>query len=157
MDVLDAIGRTVSQILISQSKSYLIIPRKKVFWEGKEEEVFQRILGLSLTLKELSCIFLQREGLLSIENGQTFWELRRDSKGRIVSGNKGSLAFRILEFSGQTSLPRQLEFSSRGVKVIIRLLGIDFNKPVQESVFAIHFLKRFEEKTWSEIEELMQK
>ncbi len=157
MDVSDTIGRTISQVLIVQAQSFLIIPRKKVFWEGQEEEVFRKALGFSLSLKELTSIFLGREELLSMEKEGTDWEFSRDSEGRIFRGHKGDLEFEIQAFSGQTSLLRIIKFSCGERKTTIRLLGIDFNRPVKESAFALDFLERFDKKTWPEIEALIQR
>ncbi len=44
MEVSDFLGRSIYQIFIVENKSYLVVPSKKVFWQGEEEEIIGKLM-----------------------------------------------------------------------------------------------------------------
>ena len=116
-------------------------------------------MGFRLNLNEM----------ISLMNGEWDWEseedkarldewiFERDKQGRVAVGRREELWFYIEEFIVNTSLARTVVFKHPINEGRVRVLNIGFNKPVKEGAFSTSFLQRYKQKTWAEIEAILQK
>lgn len=159
IDVTTVLGKTLYQIIVDEEEAFLLIPSKKVFWQGEEEEIIDKFLGFRLNLDELvSLLSGQWSGPrwdFKEEDWLKEWILERDTQGRIVRGKKGGLFFEVKEFFKNTSVIRLLTFYHPLSSGHLKILTIDFNQPLKAGVFSHRFLDRYERKTWAEIEEML--
>jgi hypothetical protein len=157
IDVSDFMGRSLYQIIISDEKAYLTIPSKKVFWQGKEEEVINKFLGFNLNLSELVSLFSGHWPASPAEkNKLSSWELKKDKSGRIIFGQRGDLLFEVEEFIENTQIARSLIFKHPLNQGRLKFLRMDFNQPGPNPSFFTAFLKNYEKKTWEEIQVLFK-
>lgn len=157
IDVTGALGSVLYRILIHDGGSFFIVPSKKVYWQGQEEEIIDKFLGFRLSLHEmvnlLSGDWNQEEPLRN-ENLSS-WSFVTDRKGRIISGQREDLRFAIKEFIGDTPFASRLEFEHPLSSGLVRVLGINLNRPIRENVFSKAFVAKYQSKTWAEIQELL--
>jgi len=157
IDVSDFMGRSLYQIIISGENAYLTIPAKKVFWQGKEEEVINKFLGFNLNLSELVSLFSGHWPASPAEKNKiSSWELKKDESGRIIFGQRGDLLFEVEEFVENTRIARSLIFKHLLNQGRLKFLKMDFNKPGPDPSFFTAFLKHYEKKTWEEIQVLFK-
>lgn len=158
IDISDAIGRTLTQILLLEKKAYFILSSRKAYWQGTEEEIFSKFLGFQLSLEE---VVNMMSG--SWDTGRTSknmqeserWALDRDENGRVCSGRKGDLAFKVEEFIGSSAVTRTLAFVHPFQKGRMKILHIAFNTQMREGVFSTDFLRNYQQKTWEEMQALV--
>jgi len=146
LDIADTLGRTVSQLLFLKTQAYLVLPRDRVYWQGPEEELFERLLGFSLSLSEWSRLLISQESLPGA------WRLERDASGRIWRGQRNEVKFVIKRYVGRTRLVETLVIFYPEGEVRWRLREIYFNRPPREGLFSLQFTRRFQPKSWREIE-----
>jgi len=157
IDVSDFMGRTLYQIIISGENAYLTVPSKKVFWQGKEEEVINKFLGFNLNLAELVSLFSGHWPASPAEKTKlSSWELKKDKSGRIFFGQRGDLIFEVEEFIENTRIARSLIFKHPFNQGRLKFLKMDFNQPGLDPDFFTDFLKNYEKKTWEEIQVLFK-
>ncbi len=157
IDVSDFMGRTLYQIIISGENAYLTIPSKKVFWQGKEEEVINKFLGFNLNLSELVSLFSGHWPASPAEKNKiSSWELKKDKSGRIIFGQRGDLLFEVEEFIKNTRIARSLIFQHPLNQGRLKFLRMDFNQPASDPSFLTAFLENYEKKTWEEIQVLFK-
>jgi hypothetical protein len=157
IDVSDFMGRSLYQIIISGENAYLTIPSKKVFWQGKEEEVINKFLGFNLNLSELVSLFSGKWPASPAEKNKiSSWELKKDKSGRIISGQRGDLLFEVEEFIENTRIARSLIFKHPLNQGRLKFLKMDFNQPGSDPSFFTAFLKNYKKKTWEEIQVLFK-
>jgi hypothetical protein len=53
IEVSHTFGRTFYQIIINEEKAALILPSKKIYWQGEEDEIINKFLGFRLNLDEM--------------------------------------------------------------------------------------------------------
>jgi hypothetical protein len=159
IEASDFLGRTLYHIIISEEGAFFVIPSKKIYWKGEEEEIVYRFLGFHLDLNEM----------ISLMNGEWDWDseedkarldewiFERDNQGRVAIGRREELWFFVEEFIVNTSLARTIVFKHPMNDGRVRILNIGFNKPVKDGAFSTSFLQNFEQKTWAEIEAILQK
>lgn len=157
-DVL--LGRTLYQIIVDRERAVFLIPSKKVYWEGDEEEIIHFFLGFRLSLDEifnlLSGEWEKRENETELVRSADRWELTRDEKGRILSGMKDNLRFEVKEFVPGSGLPRILFFQHPLNSGRLKILRIEFNRPVQRGdPFSLSFLASYRRVSWEEIEKIL--
>jgi hypothetical protein len=159
IESFDYIGRSLYYILINKEKSFFVLPSKKVYWEGKVEEITSRSLGFSLNQYEMvSLLSGQWTGeQISLEARKALekWNLERDGRGRIVTGEREEFRFEIQEYFGGTPLARLLLFFHPWSKGRLKILKINFNQAIKPAAFSQPFLERYVLKSWAEIEELL--
>ena len=157
IDVSGALGRVLYRIFITDGEAYLIVPSKKVYWRGQEEEIIDKFMGFRLSLAEminlLSGDWTQDE--MRHDPGIKNWVLARDQKGRIISGQREDLWFEVKEFIGDTPFARRLVFKHPLSTGQVKVLSIGLNHPIKENVFSKKFVERYQPKTWAEIQELL--
>lgn len=159
IDVSNVLGKTLYQIIIDEREAFFLVPSKKVYWQGEEEEIIQRFLGFRLNFKELvNLISGQWNGA-----GRDFWKknwhegwiLEKDPIGRIIRGQREDLGFEVREFFKNTSVVRFLTFQHPLSSGRLKILTINFNQPLKKEAFSQAFLKSYGRKTWAEIEEIL--
>lgn len=158
IDVSDAMGRTLTQILLSERKAYFILSSRKAYWQGTEEEIFSKFLGFQLSLEEIVNMMSgswETGRASKKEREPERWTLDRDEKGRIRSGRRGDLAFKVEEFIGSSAVTRTLAFVHPLQKGRMKILHIAFNTQIKEDVFSTDFLRNYQQKTWEEMQALV--
>jgi len=159
IESFDYIGRSLYYILIDKEKSFFVLPSKKVYWEGKVEEITSRSLGFSLNQYEMVSLLsgqwtgeqMSLEAVRALEK----WHFERDGRGRIVTGEREEFRFEIQEYFADTPFARLLLFFHPWSEGRLKILKLNFNQPLRSAVFSRPFLKRYELKSWAEIEELL--
>ena len=158
IESFDILGRSLYYILIDEEKSFFVLPSKKVYWEGDVEEVIYRFLGFRLDQYEM--ISLLRGHWTGVdpeaEKGLETWNFEKDERGRILVGRRGDFRFEIQEFFGDSQFARILLFHHPLSEGRLKILKINFNKPIKLTAFSRRFLKKHELKTWDEIEKLLE-
>lgn len=156
--VRDFLGRTIYQIVIEKDSAFFVLPSKKVYWQGEEEEILDKFLGFRLSLSEM----------ISLLSGQWYgdfgenmnpgkdWVLERDERGRIKAGRRGELSFEVEKFIEQTPFARILIFNHPFREGRVKILSIGINEPLKKGGFSLAFINDYEQKTWAEIQELIE-
>ena len=150
LEVFDAFGRSVSIFLIRGDEAYLVLPSEKAYWRGERDQVIEKFLGFPVQPAEIA-------GLISgcwSDKATVDWAFVRDERGRIVSGTRGDLSFRVQEFFSGSDLPRRWAFRHVGTEGVVGLLEAAFNRPAPD--FSLDFLRPYASKTWPEIEKLLR-
>jgi hypothetical protein len=157
IDVSGALGRVLYRIVIYDGEAYFVVPSKKVYWQGQEEEIIDKFMGFRLNLTEminlLSGTWSQEEMLRN--EGLGNWTFVKDREGRIISGQREELWFEIKEFIGDTPFARRLIFEHPLSEGQVKVLSINLNRPVNEKVFSKKFVEKYQSRTWAEIQELL--
>lgn len=158
-DVSNPFGQTLYQIIITRGEAFLVIPSKKVYWKGEEEEIIIKFFGFQLSLTEmfslLSGQWPEEEGQSHVERGQETWTFEKDENGRIKAANRGNLRFEMREFFKDTPYARVLEFEHPLSEGRLRILHIGFDQSVKRNMFEIGFMQNFGRKSWAEILEII--
>jgi len=152
------LGQTIYRITITSDEAFLIIPSKKVYWKGKEEEIIDTFLGFKLNMREMISLLTgewQELGMLQKDQHDQRWEVEKDQAGRIKSGWRDSLRFSVEEFVDDSHLARILVFENMFTTGRVRLIKAAFNKPVRPKSFATDFLQQYQRKSWEEIQALI--
>ena len=161
MEVSNWFGKTLYQIIIVEENAFFVLPSKRVFWQGEEEEIIQKFLGFRVNLYEMiSFLSGQWEASGITAQGRAWmesWNLEKDEKGRVLSGQRGELFFEVEEFFDQTPFARILNFHHPLSRGRLKTLQINLNRPIKKDAFSVAFLERFEEKSWAEIEKMFDK
>ncbi len=160
IEVRGFLGRTLYQIVIDRNGAYFVLPSKKAFWQGPEEEIIDKFLGFQVTLDDMLSLFFGRwnhPGLPEANRaaGEGWLLLKRDAFGRIIEGRKGDLVFSIGKFIDKTPFAKELSFTHAASKGQIKILKIRLNEPIRKKLFEKSFLKRFARKTWPEIQDIL--
>lgn len=152
------LGQTIYRITITSNDAFLIIPSKKVYWKGREEEIIDTFLGFKLNMREMIALLTgewQELGLIQKDRKDQRWEFEEDQAGRIISGWRDSLRFAIEEFVNDSHLARVITFDSMFTTGRVRLIKAAFNKPVRSESFSTDFLQQYQRKSWEEIQALI--
>ena len=158
IEVSNILGKTLYQIVIQEKEAFFLIPSKKIYWRGEEEEIIDRFLGFRLSLHELVSILSgqwKERGEKGSDYGQEEWLLEKDEEGRIRRGQRGDLDFEVIEFFKNTNVVRRLAFHHPVSQGRVTILQLRFNRPVKRELFSLQFLKSFQPRTWEEIEEIL--
>ncbi len=158
IEAFDFLGRTIYQIIIEKERAFLVVPSKKIYWESTEERIIDTFIGAKMTLSEVICFLIGEWDSLGEkreDKSQDPWIIKKDNKGRVIEGKKKDMSFTVSEYIDGTGLIRSLDFGNRFQKGTLKVLGIDFNSPVNQSHFSLSFIKDFEEKSWEEIQKII--
>jgi hypothetical protein len=157
IDVTGALGRVLYRIVILGDNAYFVVPSVKAYWKGEEEEIIDKFLGFRLSLTEminlLSGSWNQQEMLR--DEGSENWSFTKGRNGRIISGQREDLWFKIEEFIGETPFARRLQFKHPWNTGQVKILSIKLNPPIKQGVFSTKFAEKYQPKTWEEIQELL--
>lgn len=154
IEVINFLGQSVYQIILGQENSYLVIPAKKVYWEGNQGEVINKFFGVKMNLQE---IFFLLSGRTTGEgNNWKEWEFSKDQEGRIKSGDKGNFRFRVEEYFPQSSWVKVLLFHNSLNEGRLKVLNLEFNQPLKGKLFSSVMLQQYQKKKWEEIQRIIQ-
>jgi hypothetical protein len=146
------LGRTLYQIIVTEDKAVFIIPSKRVYWQGEEEEIIQYFLGFRLNLYEMINLL---SGKWEGEERNESWSFAKDERGRIMAGQRGEFQFEVKEFLADTPFARILIFQHPLNRGFIKILRINLNQPLKKGVFSLSVLGKYERKSWIEIEKIL--
>lgn len=158
IEAFDFLGRTIYQIIIEKEKAFLVVPSKKIYWESTEERIIDTFIGAKLVLSEVICFLIGEWNYLREEGedkSRASWVIKKDNEGKVIEGRKQGMSFTVSEYIDDTGLIRSLDFENRFQKGTLKVLNIDFNSPVKERHFSLTFLRDFEEKSWEEIQKII--
>jgi len=159
IEVSNILGRTLYQIIVAEEKAVFIIPSKRVYWQGEEEEIIRYFLGFRLNLYEminlLSGKWEGEEMGYEGEERKEIWSLAKDEKDRIMTGQRGEFRFEVKEFFADTPFARILIFQHPLNRGRLKILRINLNQPLKKGTFSLSVLGRYERKSWAEIEKIL--
>lgn len=159
IEVSNLLGRTLYQIIIDEDRAVFILPSKRVYWQGEEEEIISNFLGFRLNLYEMISLLsgkwkdkeMEGEG----EDNMKGWTLEKDEKGRIIAGQREVFRFEVKEFFANTSFAHLLVFQHPLNRGRLKILSINFNQPLKKEAFSLSILESYERKNWAEIERIL--
>lgn len=154
------LGRTLYQIIVNRERAVFLVPSKKVYWEGEEEEIIDYFLGFRLSLEEMINLingkWEDRAQEMGREKNKENWALKRDEKGRVLAGTRGNLYFEVKEFLSGSHIPRILIFQHPLNTGRLKILRVDFNRPAKKKeAFSLSFLADYRRVSWEEIEKIL--
>ena len=152
IEVSNILGRTLYQIIVAEDKAVFIIPSKRVYWQGEEEEIIQYFLGFRLNLYEMINLL---SGKWEGEERNESWSFAKDERGRIMAGQRGEFQFEVKEFLADTPFTRILIFQHPLNRGLLKILRINLNQPLKKGVFSLSVLGKYERKSWTEIEKIL--
>ncbi len=159
LDVSNFLGRTLYQIIITQKRAFFLVPSKKIYWQGEEEEIIDKFLGFRLNVYELMALLSGQWTKIEIAkeggNWRQEWLFEKDKQGRIVSGRRGQLEFEVQEFFKNTSVIRRLVFHHPWNSGHLKILSLRFNQPLKKQLFSLALLSHYQQKSWAEIEKIL--
>ncbi|MDH5466487.1 MAG: hypothetical protein OEY25_03620 [Candidatus Aminicenantes bacterium] len=161
IEVTDIIlGRTLYQIIVDRERAVFLVPSKRVYWEGDEEQIINHFLGFRLSLEEIINLLQGRwnesRAEAREEGEEEEWILSKDEKGRILFGQRGSLRFEVREFISGSHFPQVLTFQHSLNSGRLRVLRLSFNKPIKKKdSFSLDFLANYRRVSWEEIEKIL--
>jgi len=157
IEVADILGGTVAEIYLQEYDAYFVLPGRKIYWQGGKEECLEKFLGFRISLREMSEMLCGRwtDGP-SKDAGFEDWTFERDSGGKIISGAKADVFFRVKEFFSGSGVPRKLVFNGSESEGSIMILALAYNKPLPVDIFSLDFLKKYSPRTWEEIETMLR-
>jgi hypothetical protein len=159
IEVSNILGRTLYQIIVAEEKAAFIVPSKKVYWQGEEEEIIRYFLGFRLNLYEMINLLsgkweseiMEDEG----EESKERWSFAKDEGGRIQAGKRDEFRFEVQEFFAETPFARLLIFHHPLNDGRLKILRINLNRPLKKGAFSLSVLGRYERKSWAEIERIL--
>jgi outer membrane biogenesis lipoprotein LolB len=154
------LGRTLYQIIVDRERAVFLVPSKKVYWEGEEEEIIDYFLGFRLSLDEMINLIKgkweERVQEVGREKNMKSWNLKRDERGRVLAGTRGNLHFEVKEFLSGSHIPRILIFQHPLNSGRLKILRVDFNRPAKKkNAFSLSFLDNYRRVSWEEIEKIL--
>ncbi len=152
IEVSNILGRTLYQIIVAEDKAVFIVPSKRVYWQGEEEEIIQYFLGFRLNLYEMINLL---SGKWEGEERNESWSFAKDERGRIMAGQRGEFQFEVKEFLADTPFARILIFQHPLNRGFLKILRINLNQPLKKGVFSLSVLGKYERKSWIEIEKIL--
>jgi outer membrane biogenesis lipoprotein LolB len=155
IEVLDPFGRTRAVLIFRESTAVLVVPSRRVYWSGPEEDLMEGFLGFGLGGRDLAGLIGGRWAEAGAPEAAG-WALERDREGRVSSGAKDGFRFEVEEFFGKTSVPRSVGISRDGEPGRLKVLQIRFNRPPRGDAFGLSALNGMDRKTWAEMEELLR-
>ncbi|MFW6139992.1 MAG: lipoprotein insertase outer membrane protein LolB [Acidobacteriota bacterium] len=158
IEVFDFLGRTIYQIFVDGEKAFLVVPSKKIYWQSTAEEIIDKFIGCQLSLFEAASFFSGQWEYLKEKaesRNRNSWEIQKDREGRVTRGEKQGMTFQVNDYIENTDLIQSLSFENRFQEGQLKILRIDFNNPVQESLFSLSFIKSHQRKSWDEVREVI--
>lgn len=124
---------------------------------GQEEEIIEKFMGFRLNLEEMINLLSGNWRGKDLERnaGLRNWVFEKDQKGRVVSGQRDSLRFKINAFIEDTSFASRFIFEHPSSKGQIKILSISLNRSINPMAFSKTFVDKYQPKTWAEIQDLL--
>ncbi len=158
IEILDPFGRTRAVLIFRERTATMLLPSRKAYWTGPEEDLMQNFLGLGLSVRDLAGLiggqWVPAEAQEGREGGG--WAFERDRNGRVRAGAKGGFRFEVEEFFGRTSVPKAVGLSRSGEPGRLRVLQVRFNRPPRGDAFGLSLPDSLIRRTWAEMEELLR-
>lgn len=158
ISVADLLGRAIYQIIVDEERAVFVLPSKRVYWQGEEEEIIDKFLGFRLSLDEVISLLSGEwnEGKRAEEEKNLAgWSFEKDEMGRIVFGQRGEFRFEIKEFFSKTPFARLVGFEHPLNRGSLKILSLSFNQPLKKESFSFSFLDGYKRKSWEEIEKIL--
>jgi len=159
IEVSNILGRTLYQIIVAEEKAAFIVPSKRVYWQGEEEEIIRYFLGFRLNLYEminlLSGKWEGEEMGYEGEGDKEIWTYAKDESDRIMAGQRGEFRFEVKEFFADTPFARVLVFQHPLNNGRLKVLRISLNQALKKGAFSLSVLGKYERKSWAEIEKIL--
>lgn len=158
IDVFDPFGRVHYQLFIVHGEAFFVVPAKKVYWQGQEKEILEKLFGFHLSLPDVVGLmsgYWARLGPEKTQEGLASWTFLKNRKGWIQSGKSGEFFFEVQKYFGQTPWVQEVVFFHPQTEGRLKILDVNFNQRVPEETFVISFTKRYSQKTWEEIREIL--
>jgi hypothetical protein len=158
IEVLDPLGQVHYQLFFVDGIAYFVLPAKKVYWQGQEEEIMDKLFGFPLSLLDVVGLMSghwSNLGEKKAQSGIGSWTFLKNRKGWIQSGQRREFKFMVEEFFGQTQWVQEVMFFHPHTEGRLKIIDVNFNFPVSERAFATSFSLRYAKKTWEEIRELL--
>jgi len=157
IQVFDPLNRTLYEIYLEEERAYFVLPERKIYWQGTGGDIFEKFLGFSLHLGEMTGILsgVWKEGAAGMPPLEN-WMLKRDLRGRVVSGRREDFQFFVVNFFADGGAPRRINFKSGQSQGRLDLLSIEFNRSVRAGLLSPAFLKDFSPVAWEEIEKILR-
>jgi hypothetical protein len=158
VEVFDVLGRVIFYFVLAEPEARLVVPSEKVYWPASSSEVMEKFLGFALSLEEwMSLISGVWPAAASAGPGPAGWTLKRDGRGRVLSGGKGDIAFEVKDFFAGSPSPRRVTFSGRASRGSLTVLDLRFNIAARDELFSPAPPPDFQPKTWDEIVRLLER
>ncbi|MFO7866393.1 MAG: lipoprotein insertase outer membrane protein LolB [Candidatus Aminicenantes bacterium] len=155
IEVSDFLGRTIYQILVLPEKAFFVVPSRKLYWTGREENIIEKFLGFRLSMEEAVRFLTGQWHHSSLPGSPADWTFQYDENGRVVSGKRDGLCFVIEEFLGDSNQVQSLTFSHSLSRGSLKILQLQFNQEVIPDVFSYDFTERYSETSWEHIRDLL--
>ena len=158
IEVLDPLGQVHYQLFFVGGLAYFVVPSKKVYWQGQEEDIIDKLFGFHLSLLDVVGLmsgYWDSPGQEKGQDGMDSWTFLENKKGWIQSGQRGEFRFEVEEFFGQTQWVQDVLFFHPFTEGRLKILDVHFNQPISEMAFATSFSLRYAKKTWEEIKEML--
>lgn len=158
IEVLDPLGKVHYQLFFVGDTAYFVVPEKKAYWMGQEEEIMDKLFGFHLSLSDVVGLmsgYWSNHGEEKGPEGMDSWTFSKNKKGWIQSGQRREFKFTVEEFFGQTPWVQEVLFYHPYTEGRVKILDVHFNQPVSEMAFATSFTLRYAKKTWEEIKEML--
>lgn len=158
IEVLDPLGQVHYQLFIVDDLAFFVVPAKKVYWQGQEEDIMNKLFGFHLSLSDVVGLmsgYWSYPGQEKAQEGMDSWTFLKNKKGWIQSGQRREFKFEVKEFFGQTPWVQEVMFFHPHTEGRLKILDVNFNLPVSEMAFATSFSLRYAKKTWEEIKEML--
>jgi hypothetical protein len=158
ISVTDLLGRAIYQIIVDEERAVFVLPSKRVYWQGQEEEIIDKFLGFRLSLNEVISLLSGewKEGKGGEEEKSLgAWSFKKDETGRVVIGQRGEFRFEIKEFFSKTPFARLIGFEHPLNRGSLKILSLSFNQPIKQESFSFSFLDSYKRKSWEEIEKIL--
>lgn len=158
IDVLDPLGQVHFQLFIVEDLAYFVVPGKKAYWQGPEEDIIEKLFGFHLSLSEVVGLmsgYWPSPDLDKTQRAIDVWTFLKNKKGWIQSGQRGEFRFSVEEFFGQTPWVQEVLFFHPLTEGRLKILDVNFNQPVSWKAFETSFSLQYSQKTWEEIKELL--
>lgn len=158
IDVFGPFGQVHYQLFIVDTEAFFVVPAKKAYWQGQEKEILEKLFGFHLSLSDVIGLMSGYWSFLGPEKtqeGMASWTFLKNRKGWIKSGQSGEFTFEVQEFFGQTPWVQEVVFFHPQTDGRLKILDVNFNQRVPEKTFVTSFTKRYSQKTWEEIREIL--
>jgi len=158
IDVLGPLGQVHYQLFIVDTEAFFVVPAKKAYWQGHEKEILEKLFGFHLSLSDVIGLMSGHWSTLGQEKTQegfASWTFLKNRKGWIKSGQSGEFFFEVQKYFGQTPWVQEVVFFHPQTEGRLKILDVNFNQLVSEKTFVTSFRKKFSQKTWEEIREIL--
>lgn len=154
LELFDPLGRLRTLVWLEGDRATLYLPSEKIYWQGEGRVLTSEIFGRELKVAELCRILTGLWAWLADEAG---WQLKLDSQGRVLGGERDGLLFALKESFAPGLIPRTILFSSGDYKVRMKVMRIHFNRHQDDWLFNPAMPTGVRKLEWEEVSGLWKK